>query len=45
MSRRPIQRVQDNGRVKVSSPYDRPARPRDLHRKGRFGHQHAQNRG
>ncbi|MFD4529710.1 hypothetical protein ACFWP7_38595 [Streptomyces sp. NPDC058470] len=44
--RRPlIARVQDNGWVKVTQPYDRPATHGNLHGKGRSGHQYVQNRG
>jgi predicted molibdopterin-dependent oxidoreductase YjgC len=37
--------VQDNEIVKVASPHDNPVTHRNLRIKGRFGHQHVQNRG
>ncbi|GAA2259806.1 hypothetical protein GCM10010104_66690 [Streptomyces indiaensis] len=36
--------VQDNGIVKVTSPLDNPVTHGHLCIKGRFGHQHVQNR-
>ncbi|GGS41387.1 hypothetical protein GCM10010238_33650 [Streptomyces griseoviridis] len=38
-------RVQDNEIVEVTSPHDSPVTHGDLRIKGRFGHQHVQNRG
>ncbi|GGN87830.1 hypothetical protein GCM10011579_081100 [Streptomyces albiflavescens] len=38
-------RVQDNEIVKVTAPYDGPVAHGNLRSKGRFGHQHVQNRG
>ncbi|GGJ32594.1 hypothetical protein GCM10010121_049700 [Streptomyces brasiliensis] len=37
--------VQDNETVKVTSPLDDPVTHGNLRIKGRFGHQHQQNRG
>ncbi len=37
--------VQDNESVEVTSPYDGPVAHGTLRSKGRFGHQHVQNRG
>jgi predicted molibdopterin-dependent oxidoreductase YjgC len=37
--------VQDNEIVKVTSPHDDPVTDGNLRIKGRFGHQHVQNRG
>lgn len=37
--------VQDNENVKVISPHDDPVTHGNLRIKGRFGHQHVQNRG
>jgi len=37
--------VQDNGGVEVTSPPDGPVAHGILRSKGRFGHQHVQNRG
>nr|WP_206328245.1 2Fe-2S iron-sulfur cluster-binding protein [Streptomyces sp. S3(2020)] len=37
--------VQDNGIVKVTAPHDDPVSRGNLCIKGRFGHQHVQNRG
>lgn len=42
--RHPAPHVQDNEIVKVTSPHDDPVTHGDL-RIGRFGYQHAQNRG
>lgn len=37
--------VQDNEGVEVTSPHDGPVAHGTLRSKGRFGHQHVQNRG
>jgi hypothetical protein len=37
--------VQDNESVKVTAPHDDPVTHGDLRSLGRFGYQHAQNRG
>lgn len=41
----PTLRVQDNEMVEVTSRHDNPVTHGNLCIKGRFGHQHVQNRG
>ena len=45
MGREPTPHMQDNESEKVTSPHDGPVTRGTLRSKGRFGHQHVQNRG